>query len=231
MIERLSILVVEDDRNMGPLIVSGLIRARFSAELVTDAATAMTTALTRPFALILLDLGLPDGSGFDVLEALRSRSSTPIVILTARKDLEARLRSFELGAVDWLPKPFYMEELLARIHARLGMRSEQRPSRTLRTGPLEVQLDSRTVCLNGSAVHLTPIEFNILSFLVERPMRAVSRQMLLEATLPPSSSQSDRTVDSHVAHLRSKLGNFGASISTVWGIGYRFDFPSSRDAG
>lgn len=228
-VERPSILVVEDDRTMGPLIVSGLIRARFSAELTSDAAGAMEVALTRSIALILLDLGLPDGSGFDVLETLRHRSSTPILVLTARKDLEARLRSFELGAVDWVSKPFYMEELLARIHARLGSRPDAHRVRALRAGPLEIQLDSRRVCLGGEVVPLTPIEYNILTYLVERRARAISRQTLVEATLPPSSAQSDRTVDSHVAHLRQKLGAFGNTIATVWGIGYRFDSPLQPD--
>lgn len=224
------ILVVEDDANLGATLVSSLMRYGFEAVLAYNAERAIHEAHSSGYDLVILDLGLPDGDGFEVLKALRHRTSTPILVLTGQQSLESRVRSFQLGAVDWMAKPFFMEELVARLRTRLGMTLEPTPSRALRFGRLEVNLDAREARLDGELLRLTPIEFNVLSFLIERPGRVVSRQVLLDETLPPGDERSTRTVDSHVAHLRQKLGVLGAHVSTVWGIGYRFDHEPRRSA-
>lgn len=220
------ILVVEDDHVMGPMIVSSLLRARFHAVLAADIDRALSL-LSEPFSLIVLDLSLPDGHGFEILQSLRHRQSLPILVLSARQDLQTRVRSFELGAADWMSKPFYMEELLARVRARLPA-AHHANSRSVRIGALELQLEARRAILGGEEVRLTPIEFNILTYLIERQDRAVSRQILMDATLPIGEPRAERTIDSHVAHLRRKLGNIGPQIATVWGIGYRFSMEAAK---
>ncbi len=171
---------------------------------------------------------LPARGGFEVLATWRGRSSTPVIVLTARTDLESRLRAFELGAVDYLPKPFWIEELVVRIRARLriGHAGVAAPARAVRWDDVVLDLDARAVHVAGAPLALTAHEFNVLSYMVERPGRAVTRRQLAEAALPAAGDRSDRTVDSHIARIRRKLGRpGGARLATVWGIGYRFDAP------
>ena len=220
------ILVVEDDPPIAAGIVRGLTAAGFAVELAHDGRRAAELALSRPFDLIVLDLNLPELGGFEVLELWRGRLSTPVVVLTARTDLDARLQAFAGGAVDYLPKPFWIEELVARVRARLRV-SEVAPARTVAWDDVVLDLDARAVTLAGAALALTAHEFNVLAYLLERPGRAISRRQLAEAALPASGDRSDRTVDSHVARIRRKLGPAGARIATVWGIGYRFDAPEA----
>ena len=146
-------------------------------------------------------------------------------MLTARITLEARTRSFELGAVDYLAKPFYMEELVARIRARLGP-GLVAPERRVTFADVEVRLDARTVLRGGLDVGLTAGETNLLLWLVGRPDRPASRAQIVAAAFPPDSDATDRTVDSYVAHIRRKLGaEAAACVQTVFGVGYRFRVP------
>ncbi|WP_233604817.1 MULTISPECIES: response regulator transcription factor [Corallococcus] len=136
-----------------------------------------------------------------------------------------RLRSFGLGAVDYLAKPFWMEELVARIRARLLL-LEERPRRVLRWDDVRLDLDAREVSIESTGpVSLTRHEFDVLAYLVERPGRAMTRAQIAQHALPPNEERDDRTVDSHVARLRKKLGPAGARIRTSWGIGYQFAPP------
>lgn len=219
------ILVIEDDPPIAAGVVRGLTHAGFAVELASDGDRGAALGLSGEFALAVLDLMLPGQGGFEVLEQWRGRSSTPVIVLTARTDLDARLRAFELGAVDYLPKPFWIEELVARIRARLRISAEA-PTRSVRWDDAVLDLDARTVTLAGAPVALTAHEFNVLAYMVERPGRAVTRPQLAEAALPASGDRSDRTVDSHIARIRRKLGKpAGLRVATVWGIGYRFDAP------
>ncbi len=220
------ILVVEDDPPIAAGIVRGLTAAGFAVELASDGRRGAELALSRPFDLIILDLMLPELGGFDVLELWRGRLSTPVVVLTARTDLDARLRAFAGGAVDYLPKPFWIEELVARVRARLRI-ADAASTRTVRWDDAVLDLDARTVVVAGAALTLTVHEFNVLAYLVERPGRAITRRQLAEAALPAGGDRSDRTVDSHVARIRRKLGAAGSRVVTVWGIGYRFDAPEA----
>lgn len=175
----------------------------------------------QPFDAVVLDLMLVDCTGFDVLAAVRGRVSTPVIVLSARTELHSRLKSFELGAVDFVPKPFWMEELVVRLRARLALR-EAAPARTLDVGAVVLDLDRRSVTRDGADLGLTRFEFNILAWLAERPGRSVSRSDLAEHTLSDDSDVTERTVDTHISRIRKKLGADGALIATVWGIGYRF---------
>ncbi|MCY0991641.1 response regulator transcription factor [Nannocystis sp. ILAH1] len=220
-----AVLVVEDDPAIAAGIVRGLKGAGFDVELAHDGRRGAELALARPFDLVVLDLMLPELGGFEVLELWRGRLSTPVIVLSARTELDARLQAFAGGAVDYLPKPFWIEELLARVRARLRLPDAAAPTRTFGWDGALLDLDARTVTLAGEPLGLTAHEFNVLLYLVERPARAITRRQLAEAALPAGGDRSERTVDSHVARIRRKLGPAGARIATVWGIGYRFDAP------
>lgn len=217
------LLVIEYDPAIAEGIVRGLRTAGFEVELEVNGKTGAEKALTQEFDLIVLDLMLPEVDGFAVLERWRTRISTPIVVLTALTDLDARLRVFGTGAADYLAKPFWIEELIARIHMRLRINAPT-PARTIAWDNVVLDFDARSVTVDGKGVSLTNHEFNILAFLVDRPGRPITRRLLAEQTLTSDADISERTVDSHVARIRRKLGEVaGARIMTVWGIGYRFD--------
>lgn len=212
------ILVVEDDPEIAGRLTRGLRAAGFEVELAVRGPQASALDPSG-FDVVVLDLNLPELDGFEILEQWRSRSSTPVIVLTANLDLGSRLRTFELGAVDYMPKPFFMEELLARIQARLGRRDA--PNAVISLRDAELDLDARVVRLHGEDAGLTAVEFNVLACLVERRGRALSRRQLADLALPADREQADRVVDSHIARIRKKLGAAGEVIVTVWGIGYR----------
>lgn len=219
----LRLLVVEDDPSIGSVVVMGLRRAGFQIELATTGELALRAALREHFDLVVLDLNLPDLTGFDVLDAWRSRRTCPVIVLTARTELRDRLRAFDLGAVDFLPKPFWMEELVARIRLRLRVADESE-RRRIAWDDVVADLDARVVQrADGSDLQLTAHEFNVLALLLERRGNALTRDQIAQGALPLDGDRQDRTVDSHVSRIRRKLGDAGGRIRTVWGIGYRFD--------
>ncbi len=219
----LRVLVVEDDPAMAAGIVRGLRGAGMLVELANDGEAGARVALGGAFEVIVLDLSLPGRTGIEVLEMLRGRATTPVIVLTARTDLEDRLRCFALGAVDFVSKPFWIEELVARIRAHTGRRPAP-PHRRVSFANAEVDLDAPSLRIGGAPVELTRNEWSILGYLLERPGRAVSRSQLASDALDAFEAVDARTVDSHVAHLRKKLGaDARGAIATVWGIGYRFD--------
>jgi two-component system OmpR family response regulator len=224
---RVRLLVVEDDASTAAGMVRGLKAAGFDVELSTDGSDAARRVVAERHDLVVLDLNLPGMTGFEVLETVRHRARCPVLVLTARTDLPDRLRAFELGAVDYLPKPFWIEELVARIRSRLRI-AEEAPKRVVRWASVRLDLDARTAEVDGKPVALTPTEVAILAFLVERRGRAISRSVLAEQALASLDDPDARTVDSHVARLRRKLGSGAGAIVTVWGIGYRFE-PSQGD--
>jgi len=208
------ILVVEDDVAVGKRLVRGLERAGFTVEWCQDGDAGLERALDPELDLVVLDLMLPGRDGFEVLERLQSEVTTPVVVVSARDGLDSRLGVFDLGAVDFVSKPFWMEELLARIRRRLG--SERRE--VIRWGPVELDLDARVVRIDGKDARLTPSEMTVLRVLAARRGRAVSRGELAEES---GGGATDRTIDSHVARLRKKLGAGAPALQTVRGFGYR----------
>lgn len=213
------VLVVEDDTNVASALVRGLRKAGFDVALETDGARGLRAAASGDHDAIVLDLMLPERDGFEILEAIGARG-VPVLVLSARDALDDRLRAFTLGAVDFVAKPFWMEELVARLRARLYL-GDTREKRIVAWADVCVDLDARTVSVDGVAVHLTRAELDVLVFLAERPGRAVPREELLARLLDDQADA--RTVDSHVARVRKKLGTASSAIGTVWGIGYRFD--------
>lgn len=220
---RSRILVVEDDPSIASELVRGLKRASFEVVLVTSGEQAMSAPEREQVDLVVLDLTLPDVSGFDLLDAWRGRCTTPVIVLTARTELGDRIRAFDLGAIDYLPKPFWMEELVTRIRLRLRV-TEETERRRICWGGVIADLDGRVVQREGGEdLRLTSHEFNVLAYLLERAGSALTRAQIAERALPLDGERTDRTVDSHISHLRRKLGPAGARIRTIWGIGYRFE--------
>jgi DNA-binding response OmpR family regulator len=223
------VLVVEDDPGVASGVVRGLSAAGFEVELCTNGKDGAEKALSQPFDAIVLDLMLPGQSGISVLEQLEGRASVPILVLTARTELADRLACFKLGAADFIAKPFWIEELVARLRARLRLVAET-PKRVVHFHDAALDKDARVVSVSGVDVGLTRHEFDLLLHLVERPGRAIAREQLAERVLAPFDEREARTVDSHIARIRKKLGpNAAGAIVTVWGIGYRFEQPPETD--
>lgn len=215
--ERSSILLVEDDAAMAATMVRALRSSGYDVELATDGERALALASSRTFALVLLDLRLPFVDGYAVLEKLRKRDHIPIIVVTAGTELADRLKAFELGAVDFLAKPFWIEELLARVQLRLKRPKRSEVARRVTLGTRVIDLDARTV----SGVELTRVEFDVLLFLLDRRGQALTRDFIASGALSVGGEVDARTVDSHVGRIRKKLGAEGRFISTVWGVGYR----------
>ncbi|HEY7737195.1 MAG TPA: response regulator transcription factor [Candidatus Limnocylindrales bacterium] len=220
------ILIVEDDARIAGLIRDYLERAGYDVLRAADGRAALVTARSERPDLVVLDLGLPGLDGMDVTRALRRDSEVPIVMLTARTDEVDRVAGLELGADDYVPKPFSPRELVARIRAVLR-RTEGPEHRVgiLRAGELEIDLDRRRVAVGGRAIGgLTVTEFDVLATLARQPGRVFTRGQLLDAVHGISGEAYERTIDGHVKNLRRKLGEPSGRprlVETVHGVGYR----------
>jgi len=216
------VLVIEDDEAIGEPLATGLRREGFEVTVVRTAAAALSAP---PADLVLLDLGLPDAHGFEVCRQLRARSSVPIIIVTARDDETDRVVGLELGADDYVVKPFGFRELVARIRA-VSRRSAP-PSLPLATqviGELEIDRRSHRVLLAGEEVQLTPKEFDLLALLALDPGAMVTRREILAEVWDPHWYGTSKTVDVHIASLRKKLGD-ATWIETSRGVGFRLAVP------
>jgi two-component system response regulator CpxR len=223
------ILIIDDDAELCALLRDYLAQEGFSVEAVHEGESGLVRALSQEHALVILDVMLPGRSGFDVLRRLRETSRIPVLMLTARGDDVDRIVGLEMGADDYLPKPFNPRELVARIRAvqrRSGAPSPGTGSaglETLRAGDLELRPLARTVRCAGEDVTLTGAEFALLAVLLETPGRVVSRETLSDRVLGRPWSPLDRSIDVHVSNLRRKLGtrdDGGDRIRTVRGSGY-----------
>jgi DNA-binding response OmpR family regulator len=218
---RPAILLVEDEYSIGQLVRSYLERAGYRVVWVTCGEDALSELPRHPIKLVVLDVGLPGMDGFDVCRRMRARSTTPIVMLTARDDEPDRVVGLELGADDYVTKPFSLRELSARIRAVLR-RTEGSPeeSDVLVLGDVVLVRDSLEVSVDGDPVELTAKEFKLLAFLGDHMGKVVSRETLLDRVWGMSYAGGTRTVDVHVAQLRRKLGRPDL-IRTVRGAGYK----------
>ncbi len=217
------ILVVEDDPKLGAQIAQHLKEAGFEPHWLERGDDALAVE-PRDYALGILDLMLPGAFGLDVLKHLRRHSDLPVLVLSAKNDTAVKVRALELGADDYVTKPFWPEELLARVTARLRRPALARNG-TISHGGLELDVDGRTLKVDGAPVELTRVEFEMLLALARRPGQALSRAWLAENVLDPERDGTERTLDVHVSRLRKKLGARGALVATVWGVGYRLDAP------
>lgn len=222
------ILVVEDERDIAALVAYHLTKEGYRVRTTEGGVEALETAGAERPDLVLLDLMLPGFSGYEVLSELRRRpemGEIPVIVLTARRDEEDRVKGLELGADDYITKPFSPRELVLRVAAVL--RRAQAPpvagaARLLKGSGITVDLNALTVSVNGGVIDLTPTEYRLLVTLLERRGRVQSRQHLLELAWDIHARIETRTVDMHVQRLRTKLGPSGDAIETVRGFGYRF---------
>lgn len=213
------ILLVEDDFALGDEVFESLLEEDYEVTWIKDGDEAYREPI-EDYDLVVLDLMLPGKHGFDILKKIRDESDVPVVILTARKETQDKLRGFELGGDDYLTKPFWPEELLARIRAGLR-RPVMRREADRQLGPMAIDFEARTVEIDQKPVELTAVEFDVLAALARRPGMAISRRQLVERALPEEREGGTRTLDVHISRIRKKLGEAGDLIETVWGIGYR----------
>jgi two-component system response regulator MtrA len=217
------ILLVEDDERLGRQVADTLAQAGYDTAWVRDGRT-LTAEAVEGASLVVLDLMLPGEHGLDILKRLRRESDVPVLVLSARNETADKVRALKLGADDYVTKPFWPEELLARVAARLRRPVLSR-STAVRLGDLTVDLDQRRVAVAGEPVDLTRVEFDLLAALVRRQGSAVSRAWLAEHVLDPDREGGERTLDVHMSRLRKKLGPAAGVIATVWGVGYRLESP------
>ncbi|GIK18753.1 MAG: response regulator [Leptolyngbya sp. PLA2] len=220
------ILIVEDERDLAELLAFNLRKAGYETTTAHDGRQALKALGERKPDLILLDLMLPELSGTEVAGRVRTNAATasiPIVMLTAKGEEVDQLVGLAVGADDYITKPFSTKVLLARIEAVLRRASGQAPvSSLLRAGPVEIDADAHRVSCRGQPIRLTVTEFRLLSTLVQSEGRVVSRAGLIRRAIGPGITVTPRTIDVHVTALRKKLGEDGAMIETVRGVGYRF---------
>jgi DNA-binding response OmpR family regulator len=218
-----TVVVVEDDPHIADLVDLYLRREGFRVLLAADGEKGLELFTQEDPWIVILDVGLPGHrDGFDVCREIRARGSVPVLFLTARDDEVDRVLGLELGADDYLVKPFSPRELVARVRAILRRTREGPPPQDVVTlGDLQVDLRRREACRGGAAVALTTREFDLLAFLANNIGLALSRQQLLDGVWGADWYGDERTVDVHVAQLRKKLGS-DLPLATVWGVGYRF---------
>jgi len=226
------VLVVEDEPDIAALIAYQLTREGFRVETAGTGMEALQAIARDIPDLVVLDRMLPGLTGDEVLLRLKDESATsniPVLVLTAKREQEDRIKGFELGADDYLTKPFSPRELVLRVQAILRRVKEAGVTAGLRAGPIRVDLGSHEATLDGIELNLTPTEFRLLQALMERRGRTQSRKQLLEKAwdVEPGASEriQTRTVDMHVRRLRGKLGETGDWIETIRGFGYRLKVP------
>jgi two-component system, OmpR family, alkaline phosphatase synthesis response regulator PhoP len=226
------ILIVEDERELSVLVSREMELSGHRVTPAFDGPTAVDIALRESPDLILLDVMLPGLDGIEVTRRIRAQSSVPILMLTARSTELDKVLGLELGADDYITKPFSMRELMARVSAILRrtamIREQSRPreaENVIRFPNLEVDVVGHEVTCMGQRVMVTATEFSLLRLLASNPGRVFSREFLLEEVWGDDAVVFDRTIDSHIQRLRKKLGGPGSPgdfIETVWGVGYRF---------
>lgn len=246
------LLLVEDDDRVAAALSAVLAKHGFDvthARSGEEALRALLPAQGPSYGCVLLDLGLPDQDGFEVCSRIRRRTSTPVIMVTARADVRSRIHGLNLGADDYVVKPYDTGELLARIHAvgrrpplRPGAESvaasasadgsgagsgagERPPSGSLRLGPVDIELPTRRVMVSGEPVALTRKEFDLLALLAQRPGVVFRREQIISEVWRTSWEGTGRTLEVHVASLRAKL-RMPSVIETVRGVGYRLVVPA-----
>ncbi len=230
------ILLVEDEKDLASIVQRELKTAGYQVLHALDGVTALDLHDREPVDLVILDWMLPRLNGLDVLRILRQHAATPVLMLTARSEEADRVVGLEIGADDYLTKPFSSRELIARVRALLRrselIRQTLQADRSevadeLRRGLLRLNPQTHMAILDGEALDLSPTEFALLQLLLRSPGRAFSRSYLIETVWGETYVGGDRSGDNAVLRLRKKLGPLGDAIETVWGVGYRLRPESS----
>jgi DNA-binding response OmpR family regulator len=223
-------MLIEDDQDLVAMCAAYLTRVGFVVDVASDATTARATLGRQRADLVVLDLGLPDGDGLDLLRSLRQgeNAALPVIVVTGRGEEADRVVGLELGADDYLVKPFYLRELVARIRAVLRRSGSDAPSPTvIHLGGLVIDTGAHVIRAAGEPIELTPREYTLLEFLATTPGRVYTREQLLSHVWESSIQwQAPATVDEHVYRIRRKLSSAGVNvprITTVRGFGYRLD--------
>jgi two-component system, OmpR family, response regulator len=217
------VLLIDDDRRLFELLASYLGQNGLSLEGAQDGARGLARLDTEPFDAVLLDVMMPGLSGLEVMKRIRQKSRVPVIMLTAKGDETDRVVGLELGADDYVPKPFSPRELLARLRAVLRRATPEALAERVQVGQLGIDVPSREVKVAGKTIELTGIEFDILLALARRAGRVVPRDSLLSDAGRSDVIVGERTVDVHISHLRQKLGDdprLPKLIKTVRGVGY-----------
>lgn len=223
------ILVVDDEWNMRNLVKIYLSKEHFEVDEARGGHEAIQMARQNSYDLLVLDIMLPDIDGWEVCSAIRQTKQVPILMLTARNDVQDRVRGLNLGADDYLVKPFAPEELVARVNALLrreNVKKEGSQGVLLTFEDLLIDRESREVKVKEVSVELTPKEFDILYMVASQSKRVFTRDILLDTIWEPEDFRDLRTIDTHVKNVREKLRKAGLSynpIKTVWGVGYKFN--------
>jgi two-component system response regulator CpxR len=216
------ILIIDDDAELCALVGRFLDREGFAVDRAGDGNDGIRRALSGSYGLIMLDVMMPDLSGFDVLRRIRACSRTPVLMLTARGDTQDRVLGLELGADDYLPKPYDPSELAARIRAILR-RSEPPPAGSAASAPIavddiELSASTRAVTRDGEPIALTAVEFDLLDVLMKRAGTVVTREELVRSVLGRELWPYDRSIDTHVCNLRKKIGRLKDGTDRIKGI-------------
>ena len=220
------VLVVEDEAKIARTLRLYLEQAGYLVVAIQDGAQALPAFRHERPDLVILDLLLPHTDGWEICRQIRRESGTPIIMLTARSEEADKLIGLELGADDYVTKPFSPREVVARVRVVLRRsRGLVQPPQIIRTGELLIDLDTRTASVSAHPIELTPIEFDLLSTLARHPGQVFTRLQLLEATQGSVSEGYERTIDQHIKNLRAKFGDDARRpryILTVFGVGYKF---------
>lgn len=220
------ILVVDDESSISTAIAYALRREGYEADTAADGEEALTKVSLFQPEVMVLDVMMPHLNGYEVCRRLEGKNRPGIILLTVKDDIVDKVLGLELGADDYMTKPFDMRELLARVKAlvRRGGQvrvQEAKDQDVVKLSALSAELYSRTISLEGKALDLTPKEFDLLVLLMRNPERVYSREMLLEQVWSIDFDGGTRTVDIHIQRLRKKLGDYHGLIATVYGIGYK----------
>ncbi len=217
------ILLIDDDEELCELVAEYLTVEDFTVEAVHDGESGLQNAVSDKFDLVILDVMLPKMNGFDVLRQIRRTSNIPVLMLTARGDDTERIVGLEIGADDYLPKPFNPRELVARIRAILRRtETEQIPNSKLQVDDIEVSISARSAKKDGEDLNLTAVEFDLLVALLKNAGKIVNKEELSETVLDRKLSPFDRSLDMHISNLRKKLGTRADDerIKTIRSVGY-----------
>lgn len=214
------VLVVEDEPKLSRVVRNYLEREGYLAHLAETCTQALQSVKTLKPDLVILDIMLPDGSGLEVLKKIRSSNDTAVILLTARSEEVDKIVGLELGADDYVSKPFSVRELMARVKTIMRRVQKSAPPQRLRLAKLELDRESKLVFVLGERIDLTTTEYLLLECLLSAPNKVFSRSELFERAMPESDAL-ERVLNSHFRNLRKKLANAGVSIESVRGFGYK----------
>ena len=223
----ISVLIVEDDKNIQELLQLYLEKEGYAVTVADDGGQGLSKFRTEKPDLVILDVMMPVMNGWDVCRAIRAESRTPVIMLTAKGELDDKITGLKAGADDYITKPFEMRELIARIEAvlRRSDNAEEKKSRRLAFDKLVIDMDAFELYVDGKKVDAPPKEMELLFFLASAPNRVYTRNQLLDEVWGFDYFGDSRTVDVHVKRLREKLEGVSESwcLRTVWGVGYKFE--------